>query len=231
MSNHKKKKKDMKTNNEMVIVLHGIGLNQYFMISTESKLQKAGYEVLNLGYPFRKLDLDELGLWLHEELQQYEIWQTAKKVHFVGHSMGGLITRTYLTTYKDEIPAEKMGRVVMLGTPNGGSEVADFLHENPLYQWVFGPAGQELTTKAQNKDSTSLPWYDLGIIAGTQNWLHPFNFCINEPNDGCVSVSSTRLKGMKDHIILPVMHGLMSWTGSVNDQALHFLQKGSFAHQ
>ena len=218
-------------NKETVILLHGITRSNLDMLMLKNRLSAEGYHCLNMQYPSTKHPIGDLSTMVHKALEREDRYTGADKVHFVGHSMGGLITRTYLTTYKDEIPAEKMGRVVMLGTPNGGSEVADFLHENPLYQWVFGPAGQELTTKAQNKDSTSLPWYDLGIIAGTQNWLHPFNFCINEPNDGCVSVSSTRLKGMKDHIILPVMHGLMSWTGSVNDQALHFLQKGSFAHQ
>jgi hypothetical protein len=122
-----------------------------------------------------------------------------------------------------------MGRVVMLGTPHGGSEVADWLQDNPAYQFVFGPAGQELTTTARGT-SKVMPWYDLGMVAGTAGGLHPLGaICINGEHDGCVSVESTRIEGMKDHIILPVYHAFMTWTDSVNTQVQHFLQHGVFA--
>jgi len=213
-----------------VVLLHGIGHSLWNMVFVERALKKAGYSTLNLSYPSRKHDIRTLGGWLRDRLEENRVWETADKVHFVGHSMGGLVTGTYLQLHKDSFPAEKMGRVVMLGTPHGGSEVADFLHQNPLYKYVFGPAGQELTTHAR-KDRKLQPWYDLGIIAGSHNWAYPFGFfCIKESNDGCVSISSSKLEGMKDHIVMPALHGFMGWMPRIHGQILYFLKNGEFSN-
>ena len=213
---------------ETVILLHGIGHSLWNMVFIEKALQKAGYKTLNLSYPSRKHRIEDLAEWLSDRLEENKTWQKSSKVHFVAHSMGGLVTGTYLTVHKGDIPAGKMGRVVMLGTPHGGSEVADFLHDNPLYKWVFGPAGQQLTTDVRGENKIQ-PWYELGIIAGTQSWMYPLGmFCIKEDNDGCVSVSSTKLAGMKDHIVLSVLHGFMGWTPEIHRQTLHFLENGEF---
>ena len=214
--------------NETVVLLHGIGHSLWNMIFVERALQKAGYKTLNLSYPSRKHDIQTLAGWLAGRLAENRVWEESDKVHFVSHSMGGLVTGTYLANHKASIPPGKMGRAVMLGTPHGGSEVADFLQDNPLYQWVFGPAGQELTTQARQNNKIQ-PWYDLGIIAGTQNWLYPLGLLrIKEDNDGCVSVSSTKLDGMKDHLILPALHGFMGWMPGIHRQVAAFLENGAF---
>lgn len=193
----------------MVILLHGIGQASWAMAFAEAALKKSGYKTLNLSYPSRKHTIDDLSDWLKGELTKHQIWEKSEKVHFVAHSMGGLVTATYLEKHKKTFPSIKTGRVVMMGTPHGGSEVADFLETNPLYKWIFGPAGQELTTHARQKNKAQ-PWYDLGIIAGSHSWAYPLGmFCIKEENDGCVSISSTKLDGMKDHLVLPSLHGFM----------------------
>lgn len=219
----------MKNNNKQtVILLHGIGHSLWNMVFIERTLKKSGYRTLNLSYPSRKYDIKTLSGWLKDRLAENQIWETSDKVHFVSHSMGGLVTGTYLQLHISTFPVEKMGRVVMLGTPHGGSDVADFLHQNPLYKYVFGPAGQELTTHVR-KNNKLQPWYELGIIAGSHNWAYPFGlFCIKEANDGCVSISSSKLDGMKDHIVLPVLHGLMGWMPEIHRQILSFLENGEF---
>lgn len=218
-------------NKETVILMHGIGHSLWNMIMVEKALKANGYKVMNLSYPSRKNDIKTLAGWLNRKITTTCLWETEEKIHFIGHSMGGLVIGTYLEQYKQACPAEKMGRVIMLGTPHGGSEVADFLHKNPLYQWVFGPAGQELTTHVR-QDNKIQPWYDLGIIAGTQNWMYPLGlFCIKETNDGCVSVKSTKLEGMKDHLIISALHGLMGWQPKIHKQILHFLKHGIFNHE
>ncbi|MCB9988326.1 MAG: alpha/beta fold hydrolase [Rhodospirillales bacterium] len=216
---------------ETVVLLHGIGHSLWNMMFVEKALQKAGYETLNLSYPSRKYDIKTLARWLQEQLTAAQIWERADKVHFVAHSMGGLVTGFYLGENRESLPQDKMGRAVMLGTPHGGSEVADFLKDSPLYQWLFGPAGQELTTEVRARDKVKL-WYDLGMIAGTQNWMYPLGkACIHDDHDGCVSVGSTYIEGMKDHIVIPVMHGFMGWDPAVHRQILCFLEKGAFNHE
>lgn len=215
---------------EAVILLHGIGHAAIHMIFMEKALEKAQYKTLSLTYPSLKKDIRENAQWLQDKLEQNDIWQTYNKVHFVCHSMGGLVTGFYLQDFKDAIPAEKMGRVVMLGTPHGGSEVADMLKDFAPYQWVFGPAGQELTTDARKKEQVK-PWYDLGMIAGTWGKLHPLGgFAMKQEHDGCVSIDSTHLPGMKDHITMPVSHSFMSWNSDVHKQVVHFLKNGTFDH-
>lgn len=216
------------TNKETVVLLHGIGHSLWNMTMVERALQKAGYATLNLSYPSRKHDIQFLSQWLADTLDAQGVWRDSNKVHFVGHSMGGLVIGLYLQNHRAALPTEKMGRVVMLGTPHGGSEVADGLKDNMLYQFVFGPAGQELTTATRGANKIK-PWYDLGVIAGTQNWMYPLGQAfIKDDNDGCVSVESTRLDGMKDHIVLPVMHGFMGWDGNVHRQIEAFLKGGAF---
>ena len=216
--------------NEIVIILHGIGHNQWNMVFLEWFLKRKGYRTLNLTYPSRKQGIQELASWLNLKLNTKQVWEGYNAVHFVGHSMGGLVIDRYLNIFKSGPMQNKMGRVVMLGTPHGGSEVADYLHQNLLYKFVFGPAGQELTTRAR-LESRVYPWYELGIIAGRRNWGYPLGWmCIKTEHDGCVSVESTKLEGMKDHITLSVMHGLMSWNGKVYKQVACFIQKGMFSH-
>ncbi len=138
-------------NIETVILLHGIGQSHRSMILLKRRLAKEGYNVLSISYPSTKKTLQELALYLYENSLNDDFWQQWDKVHFVTHSMGGLVAREYLATYKETIPNTKLGRVVMLAPPLGGSEISDLLSSNPFYQRVFGPAGAELTTKYQSR--------------------------------------------------------------------------------
>lgn len=218
----------MNRRSESVVLLHGIGHSMLNMLLLERVLKKQGYKTYNLTYPSLKHGIKTLSAWLHNTLQDKQVWQNSDKVHFIGHSMGGLVIGFYLQNFKSSIPAETMGRVVMLGTPHGGSQVADGLQNFWLYKLIFGPAGQELTTQARRAEQIK-PDYELGIIAGTQNWLYPLGkIFIPHPHDGCVSVESTKLDGMADHLVLPVLHGIMGWSASVHKQALHFLRHGQF---
>jgi pimeloyl-ACP methyl ester carboxylesterase len=214
--------------NEIVILLHGIGHSSWSMMLLERFLKAADYKTLNISYPSRRYTIEYLADCLSKKIDRSEVWEKSDKVHFVGHSMGGLVVGLYLDQSRNLIPHHKMGRVVMLGTPHGGSEVADFLQHNFLYKMIFGPAGQELTT-AHRETQKILPWYDLEMVAGTKNWLYPLGMlCIKSPHDGCVSVASTRLEGMKDHITMLVLHGNMPHSLAVQKQVLAFLKSGKF---
>ena len=144
--------------------------------------------------------------------------------------MGGLVVRTYLNDRKKNISDKNLGRVVMLAPPNGGSEVADLLKDFPPYEWVFGPAGQELTTEQQIKTKTNI-YYDLGIIAGNKEWPYIIAaHIIPNDSDGRVALEKTKLKGMKDHVTLSATHSFISWKPSVHKQIIYFLKHGKFKH-
>lgn len=215
---------------ETVILLHGIGHAAINMAYCEHALKAAGYNTVNLTYPSLRKDIPALTHWLNENLNRHGVWEKSNTVHFVTHSLGGLISGFYLQNFKGSIPENKMGRVVMLGTPHGGSEVADALKDFAPYRWIFGPAGQQLTTAARKADQIQ-PWFEVGIIAGTWGKLHPVGrFVMQGEHDGCVTIESTKVAGMKDHIIMPVSHSFIGWKPAAHKQIIHFLQNGTFKH-
>lgn len=215
--------------NDTVVLLHGVGHSKWNMYWVERALRKEGYDVVNISYPSTKYDIKALTGIIDERLEN--VWEASEKVHFATHSMGGLVTQHYLDTYRATIPSEKLGRVVMIAPPNGGSEVADFLKNFAPYQWSFGPAGQDLTTE-KRRESQVTPYYDLGIIAGTKHWPYVVaNFVIPGAHDGRVTVAKSKMDGMKDHITMHATHSFISWKPSVHKQIVSFIKEGHFKHE
>jgi pimeloyl-ACP methyl ester carboxylesterase len=215
---------------DTVVILHGIGHTRWNMHGIEKAMRRQGYATLNITYPSLRKDIPHLADFVNKKLENEKIWNKPGQVHFVTHSMGGLVIRAYLERYKTEISHAKMGRVVMIAPPNGGSEVADFLRDFPPYKWIYGPAGQELTTAAQSMNAVE-PWYEVGIIAGNRGWPYPVaNTLIDGAHDGRVSVERTKLVGMKAHITISATHSLISWDKDVYTQSVHFLKNGTFDH-
>lgn len=187
-------------------------------------LRQRGYAVANLGYPSRRMRLEGLADDLYPIISA---WQAAHPgpLHMVGHSMGGLVIRALLARY----PALRPQRVVMIGTPNQGSEVADFLRNNRLYRWVYGPAGQQLCCAPPRAGLPDAFPAVLGVIAGNRCYDPLCGRLIGRESDGKVSVESTRLAGMRDHCILPVGHSTMPARRCVHEAVAHFLAQGKFA--
>lgn len=215
-------------NKEAVILLHGIGLSKWSLTLIKLRLKQAGFDTMNITYPSTKLSLDGIADWLHQKYLTDDFWNSYSKVHFVTHSMGGLVARRYLNKFRDVLNADKIGRVVMLGTPNQGSEIADVMRSFPPYKWLFGPAGQELTTTAQST-SKDISFFDVGVIAGTAGWLYPISgLFFKGKHDGRVAVERTKLPDMKDHIVIRSSHTLMIYRRKVHNEIVHFLKQGNF---
>jgi len=207
-----------------VVLLHGIARTSRSLRKVERALQVCGFATLNLDYASRRKPLEALAADIHPQIADFA--STRTQVHFVAHSMGGLLTRVYVAHHR---PAA-LGRVVMLGTPNGGSEVADLLKRLAIFRAFYGPAGLQLTT-VQDAALTSLPLpdYAVGIIAGVSA-IDPIasRFILPRPNDGRVSVQSSKLAGMTDHATVKTSHtGLVRHRVAI-DQTIAFLREGRF---
>jgi hypothetical protein len=148
-----------------------------------------------------------------------------KKVHFVTHSLGGIVIREYLKDRR--MPG--LGRVVMLAPPNHGSEVADKLRGVVLLNRLLGPAGRSLGTSQQSVPARLGPAeFELGIIAGDRSFNPLFSAWLRGQDDGKVSVESTRLDGMKEHLVLHRSHTWMMWRKDVLRAVACFLRAGTF---
>lgn len=219
-----------KEREEMVVVLHGIAKTSASMKPVEDILHKEGYNTLNITYPSTVKNLDGIAQSLRENTFNAEIWKDYNKIHIVTHSMGGLVARRYLDLYKEDIPKEKLGQVVMLAPPNGGSDIADLIHDFWLYEWFYGPAGQELTTEVQSKIDHDI-YYNLGIIAGTKEWPYFIAaFILPGKSDGRVTVQKTKLEDMRDYVAVKGTHMFIMNKPSVHKQILYFLKNARPLH-
>ena len=208
-----------------VVFLHGIARRSASLGRMERAFRAEGFATLNLDYPGRKAGLDALVEGVAPEIAAFS--GQVGRLHFVTHSMGGLVARGVITRHR---PAN-LGRVVMLGTPNGGSEVADLLHRLLPYRLFFGPAGAELTTRRTAELSALLGRVDfpLGIIAADRSiWLIESWLILPRPNDGRVSVARTKVAGMADHLTLHATHDLMILDRKAIAAALRFVRHGRF---
>lgn len=208
-----------------VVLLHGMARTSRSLRKIERALQASGFATLNLDYASRKRSLEALAADIHPAISELAS-RTDGPIHFVAHSMGGLLSRVYVAKYR---PA-RLGRVVMLGTPNGGSEIADLLKDLSIYRGFFGPAGLQLLT-AQDVTLTSLPPldYTVGIIAGVRS-IAPISsiFILPRPNDGRVSVQSAKLADMADCTTIKASHtGLVRHPDAIA-QTIAFLHAGRF---
>ena len=214
---------------EVVVLLHGLGLRSWAMTRLARALRTEGFRVVNLSYPSRSLPLEQLAAdWLPARLRAAGI-DPATRVHFVTHSMGGIVVRLY----RREHPGAYLGRVVMIAPPNQGSEVADRLESFAAFRWFTGLNGRRLGTNEQSLPLTLGRWPadggELGIIAGDRSLNPLFSSWIDGPDDGKVGVARTRLEGMADFVVLHHSHTWLQWCGDTSVVVTNFLRRGHFA--
>lgn len=209
---------------EYVILLHGLARSAHSMDKMAQRLREQGYQVLNIDYPSRSYPIEQLAeQTISEALAQCEDYP----INFVTHSMGGILARQFLSNH----PIKLLNRVVMLGPPNQGSEIVDKLIKVPGFRFINGEAGMQLGTgEFSVPNQLGKANFDLGVIAGTQSVNLLLSSLIPDADDGKVSVTSTKLEGMNDHIEMPTTHPFMMRNDAVIEQVINYLKNGNFNH-
>jgi len=212
-------------NKEIIVLLHGLGRSNTSMWLLASRLEDAGYYVQRVEYRSLHQNPDEIVKDISSQINQC-CQKHTQSVHFVGHSLGGLMVRAYLQNNK----VDKLGRVVLLGTPNKGTEAADHFSDSWLID-ILGPTAKALGTDDKSfPTSLEAPYYPVGIIAGE------LKSKLNDPvipgkDDGLVSVEATKIDAMTDFIIIETGHSMMRYDREVADQTIEFIRNGVFKEQ
>ncbi len=212
---------------ECVVLLHGLGRTRRSMGRLEEYLSSRGYRTVNYGYPSRGETVEHVAeVRIPEAIAQCRQSRPAK-IHFVTHSLGGIVVRQYLQA--NSLP--EGSRLVMLAPPNGGSEGVDYFMKVFLYRWITGPAGQQMGTSFESIPNRLKPIdTEVGIIAGNRSLNPLFSALIPGPDDGRVSVERAKLEEMADFLVIPSSHSFIMRKQAVMKQVVHFLERGRFNH-
>ncbi len=208
-----------------VVLLHGLARTRLSMRTLAASLCRAGYQVDNPGYPSRRHAIETLARLVIPPAVARLRRRGAATIHFVTHSMGGILVRSFLA----EAPPPELGRVVMLAPPNQGSEVVDWLGRYPWFHRVFGPAAGELSTGADSLPCRLGPAdFPLGILIGDRGAHWPLARCFTGANDGKVAVARARLEGMADFRVVDCGHAFIMRDRRVQELVVRFLRAGEF---
>jgi len=205
-----------------IVTVHGLWMRGTAMGALRRRLETRGFSVRDFTYPTITSSLSDAAA----ALETFVARVPGETVHFVGHSLGGVLICALL---ERSLPV-RAGRVVCLGSPLKGSKTAA-----RLMRW---PAGRHLVGKclvdahARGGFTACRAGVEVGSIAGripfgVGRLLGPFP----EPNDGTVAVEETKIAGLADHVVLPVSHVALLWSTRVAAQATHFLEHGRFRHE
>jgi hypothetical protein len=205
---------------ETVVLVHGLWVHGVAMALMRRRIARFGYRALSYSYPSVRLSLAENA----QRLARFCGELSATRLHFVGHSLGGLIVLRVVS----ETPGLPPGRIVLAGAPVAGSHAARVLRGLPGGRLALGRSMAEwLDAEA----CASIEGREIGVVAGSLSLglgrvVAPD---LPGPSDGAVSVAETRVPGMRDHIVIPVSHSGMLVSGAVARQVCAFLRDGSFA--
>jgi pimeloyl-ACP methyl ester carboxylesterase len=207
---------------DVVYLLHGFGRSRVAMWVLASRLEDAGFFVNNIGYSSINETPEEILLDVSEQINE-SLPENGQTVHFVGHSLGGLIIRAYL----EDTTVKNLGRIVLIGTPNNGTTLVDNYQDSWWLQWM-GPTALALSTDEKSfPNSLADPYYPVGIIAGISEDDDNEDILPGK-DDGLVQLESTKVNGMTDIVIIESSHWMLRYDENVARQTIEFLRYARF---
>lgn len=223
----------MGNDGDYVILMHALAKTSFSLRALATALSDEGYIVINVDYPSRKYNIEDLSEKFLAKIVKKSCANNKKRIHFVGSSLGAIVIRKYLQDH----PQLSTGRVVQIAPPNRGSEVVDFMLSNAVlgkvFKWFFGPAAMQLGAKKSSYVNQQLKKEmkcDVGVIAG-DCCINPIaSLIIKGESDGRVSIVNTKVKGMKDQVVVHSPHCFIASNSECIKQVSYFLSYGQFYH-
>jgi len=212
--------REQRSGSTTVVVVHGLWMTGAVFALQRAQLTRYGYRVATFSYPSVRLELDEIA----SRLRRFVTALGVPRVHFVGHSLGGLVVLHTLALNT----LQSVGRVVLLGSPVVGSRAAERLSHSSPGRALLGRALLEWRVE---RGIAVASRFEVGMIAGTVCFgMGRLLVRLPVPNDGVVCLDETRMPGLRDHLALPLSHSAMILSARVARQIRVFLELGHFAH-
>jgi triacylglycerol lipase len=213
------------TNKDYVIIIHGMAQSKKSLSKLADHLESCNYETIIADYPSTKYSIEDIAK--NFVIKKIATLDKSRKIHIVGYSLGGIVARYVIDNHQ----IDNLGNVVLVGTPNKGSEMAKFLENNIVVHKIFGPALKDLRPNSDfwNKIKDNVSGNHVGVIAGDFS-MNPFSslFVFDGLSDGTVSVESAKIDGMKDFLILHHSHYFLIRSKEILPYIENFLTYGSF---
>lgn len=212
---------------ECVVLLHGLARTSNTFIKMKRELMKAHYVVINVDYPSRHDSIEALAyVYISPAIDECHQHHSSR-IHFVTHSMGGILVRAYLARQH----INELGNVVMLSPPNQGSELIEQLRVIPGFELFSGPAADQIGASTKSLANTLGPVdYPVGVIAGNKSFNPFLSWIIPGEDDGKVSTERAKVIGMTDYLVVPHSHPFIMNSDMVIRQTIHFLEAATFEH-
>jgi len=210
---------------ETVILLHGLFRSRRSFRGLARYLAGQGYEVVAIEYPSTQASIEKHAAQLARLIARTD---GARKIHFITHSLGGLVVRCY---FRDHLNDERIGRLVMIAPPNRGSYISERISRAPLGNFFAGPSGRQLAGAKSIYGSLPEPACEFGVIAGGRGHPRGYSPFLPGDDDGVVRVEETRLDGMRDFLIVPAIHTFIMNDERVKCAAVQFLRTGRFGEE
>ncbi len=203
---------------EVVVLVHGLWTGGWVWALQARRLARCGFRPVMFSYDSMRCGLTEAA----RELERFAASLAERPIHFVAHSLGGLVVLRML----EQAPSQRVGRIVLLGTPYAPSLVAQRLGHASWGRMLLGLAMQEWLAR----EPAAPGGRELGVLAGCRTvGMGRLVANFESANDGVVAVAETRVPGMADFVLLRVAHTEMLWSREVARQTCQFLQSGRFA--
>jgi triacylglycerol lipase len=212
---------------ETVVLIHGLTRTPRSMLGAGLWFRRAGYRVAYVGYPSTKISVEEaVRDHVAPTLEKIASRPGAGTLHFVTHSLGGIVFRAWAMQRPEGFP---LGRSVLLAPPNNGCEIVDHVREWAVAKKIMGPVLQELGTKKNSTPKrlgTAPP--ETAVIMGDQANIPFFKKWLGSGSDGVVTIEGGRIPGLKDFAIMPSGHTWIMWRPWILKAAEHFIREGRF---
>lgn len=206
---------------EVVVLLHGIVRSSKAMGRVRQEFAQNGFTVVPFDYPSTQVDLSTCAEYLDRVLKSLD---GVEHINFVTHSMGGLVVRRWMKDHSDR----RIRRMVMIGTPNKGAELADRLKDWQIFKLVLGPSGQQLVSDSGGAIAElPIPSVPFAVIAGAKGSPEGYNPLIPGDDDGIVAVESARLEGAADYMDVSVLHSFLPFDDRVCRASFSFIKTGA----